>query len=167
MTRPTLLIVVGVLSMACILLIEFGTSNVGRPGASLYQRIGGPLGATTIVDGFLAHIGSDDRLDIGLAEADMGHLRGPLTDLLCEATGGPCWYEGDGMLEVRRRPGVTVGVFGIMVQHFTAAMTDAGVGLYDRYAAMEAYTGMHDAIVGQGLRHPDAAPGGEFQVPGG
>ena len=155
MTRPLLFIVTGAVSLAGILLVGFAASNADRHDVSLYQRIGGPSGATAIVDSFLANLDGDDRLDIRFAEADMDHLRGPLTDLLCEATGGPCWYEGKGMLEVRRNPGVTEDGFGIMARHFAAAMTDAGVGRYDRFAAMEAYVGMHDAIVGEGLRYPD------------
>ena len=167
MRRLPLLIVAGALSMAGILLVELAASNVDRREVTLYQRIGGPSGATTIVDGFLANVSGDDRLDVGFAEPDMNHLRGPLTDLLCEATGGPCWYEGNGMLEVRRRPGVVEGVFGIMARHFAAAMTDAGVGQYDQFAAMRAYLGMHDSVVRQGLRYPDEAPDDGFQVSGG
>ena len=167
MTRLPLFIVVGALSLAGVLLIEFGVGSVDRNEVSLYQRIGGPSGATTIVDSFLAHLGGDDRLDVRFAEAEMNRLRGPLTDLLCDATGGPCWYEGNGMLDVRRRPGVTDDVFWIMARHFAAAMTDAGVGRYDQFAAMEAYVHMHDAIVRRGLRNPDDAPDDGFEVSGG
>ena len=167
MTRLPLLIVAGALSMAGILLVEFAGSNFDRQEVTLYQRIGGPSGVTTIVDGFLANVGGDERLDVRFAEADMNRLRGPLTDLLCDATGGPCWYEGNGILEVHRRPGVTDDVFGIMARHFAAAMYDAGVGRYDQFAAMEAYVNMHDAIVSQGIRYPDDAPDDDFQLSGG
>ena len=163
MTRPPLYIVTGVLLLAGILLVELGAGNVDRHEVSLYQRIGGPSGATTIVRSFLATLGDDDRLDVRFAEADLDRLRGPLTDLLCEATGGPCWYEGDAMLEVRGRPGVTDDVFAIMARHFAAAMTDAGVGRYDQFAALEAYVSMHRAMVGQGVRNPDDG----FQLSGG
>ena len=136
-------------------LIQFGAGNVDRPEVSLYQRIGGPAGTRTIVESFLASLGDDDRLDVRFAETDMNRLRGPLTDLLCEVTDGPCWYEGDGMLEIRRRPGVTDDVFAIMARHFAVAMTEAGVGRYAQFAAMEAYVSMHSAIVRQGRRDPD------------
>ncbi|MCY4453565.1 MAG: group 1 truncated hemoglobin [Immundisolibacterales bacterium] len=167
MKRLPLFILTGALALAGILLVEFTTGNAGRHEVSLYQRIGGPSGATTIAEGFLASVGGDDRLVVRFAEADMDALRGPLSDLLCEATGGPCWYEGDGMLDVRRRPGVTEEVFGIMARHFAAAMIDAGIGTYDQYAAMEAYLAMHDTIVRNGPRFPVDAPGGYFQVSGG
>lgn len=168
MTRPPLIIVTGVLMLAGMLLSEFGASDdVDRREVSLYQRIGGPTGANAIAGSFIANLGDDDRLDVRFAEADRNRLRGPLADLLCEATGGPCWYEGNGMLEVRRRPGVTDDVFGIMARHFAAAMTDAGVGRYDQFAAMEAYVGMHDVIVGREPGYPDDAPDDGFQVSGG
>ena len=167
MKRLPLFIVPGVLALAGILLSEFGARGVDRHEASLYERIGGPSGATSIVAGFLARLGDDDRLDVRFAEDDMNRLRGPLADLLCEATGGPCWYEGDGSLEVRRRPGITGDLFGIMARHFAAAMTDAGVGRYDQYAAIEAYARMHDAIVRRGPRDPDPAPDDAFQASGG
>ena len=163
MTRLPLLVVTVAVSLAGMLLVGFAASNADRREVTLYQRIGGPSGATTIVEGFLANLGGDDRLHILFAEADMDHLRGPLTDLLCEATGGPCWYEGEGMLEVRRRPGVAEDVFGIMARHFAAAVTDAGVARYDRFAAMEAYLDMHDVIVRRGRRYPDD----DFRVSGG
>lgn len=152
MTRPPLYIITGVLLLAGILAIELGAGNVDRHEASLYQRIGGPSGATTIVKSFLASLGDDNRLDVRFAEADMDRLWGPLTDLLCEATGGPCWYDGDGMLEVRRRPGITDDVFAIMARHFATAMTVAGVGRYDQFAAMEAYVSMRSAMVGHPRR---------------
>ena len=144
--------------LAGMLLIEFGAGHVNRHEVSLYQRLGGASGATTIVESFLAGLGDDERLDLRPAETDMSRLRGPLIDLLCDATGGPCWYDGDGMLEVRRRPGVTDDLFAIMARHFAAAMTEAGVGTYDQFAAMEAYVGMHGAIVREGPRGPDDAP---------
>ena len=167
MKRQPLFILTGALALVGILTVEFAASDSGRNEVSLYQRIGGLSGATTIVEGFLAGIGDDDRLVVRFAEADMDGLRGPLSDLLCEATGGPCWYEGDGMLDVRRRPGVTEEVFGIMARHFAAAMIDAGIGTYDQFAAMEAYLAMHDTIVRNGPRYPVDAPGGYFQVSGG
>ena len=166
MTRPPLYIVLGVPLLAGILLVELGAGNADRHEVSLYQRIGGPSGATTIVKSFLASVGDDDRLDVRFAEAGLDRLRGPLTDLLCEVTGGPCWYEGGGMLEVRRRPGVTDDLFAIMARHFAEAMTDAGVGRYDQFAAMEAYVSMHRAMVGRVLRNPDDAPDDEFQASG-
>lgn len=167
MTRPTLFLVTGVLVLAGILLIEFGASNVDRRKVSLYQRIGGPSGATTIVERFLANLGGDNRLDVRFAEADTSRLSGPLADLLCEATGGPCWYEGDGILEVRRRPGVADDLFAIMARHFAAAMTEAGVGRYDRYAAMEAYAGLHDVIVRRSPENPVEGPNDGFRFSGG
>ena len=71
------------------------------------------------------------------------------------------------MLEVRRQPGVTDDVFQIMARHFATAMTDAGVGRYDQFAAMEAYVSMHRDIVGRGLRNPDDAPDDGFHLSGG
>ena len=147
--RMALLAGVGALPLAGLVLLGFAASVEDRDNVALYQRIGGPSGVTKIVDGFLAEIDDDDRLEVRAPESDLNALRGPLSDLLCEATGGPCWYEGNGLLEVRGLPGVSDDLFGILARHFATAMADADVGRYDQFAAMKAYAAMYDVIVGR------------------
>ena len=78
----------------------------------------------------------------------MGKLRELLIDQVCEATGGPCTYQGKTMLEAHKGMGVTKEEFGIIAAHFAAAMVKAGVGTQDQSAIMSVLAGMYDDIVG-------------------
>jgi len=63
----------------------------------LYQRLGGKEAINAVVKDLLANGIADPRLQPRLSGMDAAKCERQLTDLLCEATGGPCKYTGRDM----------------------------------------------------------------------
>lgn len=66
-------------------------------GPSLYHRLGGREAINAVVKDLLTTGMADPRLQPRLAKLDGARCEAQLTDLLCEATGGPCKYKGRDM----------------------------------------------------------------------
>jgi hemoglobin len=66
-------------------------------GPSLYQRLGGKDAINAVVKDLLATGMADPRLQPRLSKLNAARCEALLTDLLCEATGGPCKYTGRDM----------------------------------------------------------------------
>ena len=66
-------------------------------GPSLYQRLGGKDAINAVVKDLLATSMQDARLAPRMSKLNAARCEGLLTDLLCEATGGPCKYTGRDM----------------------------------------------------------------------
>jgi hemoglobin len=66
-------------------------------GPSLYQRLGGKEAINMVVKDLLANGMADARLNPRLSKMDGARCERQLTDLLCQATGGPCKYNGRDM----------------------------------------------------------------------
>ena len=139
---------IGIAVLGALLLLS--VPDEGTAGAHLvYERIGYQSGVETLVDYFLANVGSDDRVNGRFADTDMAKLRGHLIDQVCEATDGPCTYQGKSMREAHAGMGVTEAEFAIIAGHFAAAMEKAGVSASDHATIMSVLSAMQDDIVGQ------------------
>lgn len=71
----------------------------------LYERIGGLNGITVVVDDFIDRLVVNEALnknpaiDAGRKRSPAPYLKFQVSQLVCEATGGPCKYIGKGMKE--------------------------------------------------------------------
>jgi hemoglobin len=63
-------------------------------GPNLYQRLGGKEAINMVVKDLLASNMADPRLNPRMSRMDGARCERQLTDLLCQATGGPCKYNG-------------------------------------------------------------------------
>lgn len=63
-------------------------------GPSLYERLGGKDAINAVVKDLLARESADPRLNPRMSTMDAARCERQLTDLLCQATGGPCKYTG-------------------------------------------------------------------------
>ena len=139
---------IGITVLGGLLLLSVPNESVA--GAHLiYERIGYQSGVETMVDYFLANVGSDNRVNGRFTDTDMAQFRGYLIDQVCEATDGPCTYKGKSMREAHAGMGITEAEFGIIAGHFAAAMEQAGVSAGDHAAIMGVLSAMQDDIVGQ------------------
>ena len=131
-------------------LLLLSAADDSRAGAHLvYERLGYQSGVERLVDYFLANVTGDDRVSGRFADADMANLRSQLIDQVCEATDGPCTYEGKSMREAHAGMGITEAEFGIIAGHFAAAMEQAGVNASDQAAVMSILSDMQGDVVGQ------------------
>jgi len=76
----------------CLLTI-FSVSALAQQ-KSLYERLGGKDAISAVVDDFAQSVLGDARINKKFAKSDAPRLLTNLKDFVCNATGGPCQYNG-------------------------------------------------------------------------
>jgi hemoglobin len=94
---------------------------------TLYDRLGGKDAITAVVDDFVARCAADGRINGKFARTDIGRLKKMLLDQICQASGGPCSYQGRDMRETHDGMGVTAGEFDALVEDLVATLNQFGV----------------------------------------
>jgi hemoglobin len=107
---------------------------------TLYERLGGIDAITAVVEDFRDRVAGDDRINLKFARTDLTRLRKMLIDQVCEATGGPCQYNGRSMKIAHAGMKVTRGEFD--------ALVDDLVGTLNRLKVPSAEQGELLAILG-------------------
>ena len=94
---------------------------------SLYDRLGGSVAITAVVDDFVARCAGDSRINPKFARTDVARLKAMLVEQVSNATGGPVQYTGRGMRETHRGMHVTAGEFDALVGDLVATLTQFNV----------------------------------------
>ncbi len=94
---------------------------------TLYERLGGRDAIVAVVDDFVARCAADDRINGKFARTDIGRLKSMLVDQVCEASGGPCRYQGRDMRETHDGMAVTAGEFDALVEDLVATLNQFSV----------------------------------------
>jgi len=89
---------------------------------SLYERLGGKPAITAVVDQFVANVAADGRINSRFASTDIPRLKGHLVDQVCQATGGPCTYQGRDMKRTHLGMRISSADFGALVQDLVASL---------------------------------------------
>jgi hemoglobin len=85
-------------------------SMSAQTGPSLYLRLGRYDGIASFTDQFLENLANQPSLGryfVGLSDHSRKRLRQHAVDFLCEATGGPCFYQGRDMKTAHRGLAIT------------------------------------------------------------
>ena len=123
--RMTLLFVV------CTFGTAFATvASAQQPGAqkSLYDRLGGLKGITVVVDDFIDRLVANKELnknpaiDAGRKISPAPYLKFQVSQMVCEATGGPCKYTGKAMRESHAHLNISEKEWGVMAQEFKKSL---------------------------------------------
>ncbi len=118
-------------------------------GDSLYDRLGGIDAITAVVEKFTANQLADPRLSKRYKNTDIPVWRGHLTDLICNATGGPCEYTGRAMERAHARQYVTEDEFGWTAGHLVAALDHLNVPQAEQDELVAIVASLKDKVVGQ------------------
>jgi hemoglobin len=94
---------------------------------TLYERLGGRDAIMAVVDDFVGRCAADDRVNGKFARTDIDRLKRMLVDQICQASGGPCTYEGRDMRETHDGMGVTAGEFDALVEDLVATLNQFSV----------------------------------------
>jgi hemoglobin len=94
---------------------------------TLYERLGGIDAITLVVEKFRDRVAGDDRINLKFARTDLARLRKMLIDQVCEATGGPCRYNGRTMKEAHAGMKVTAGEFDALVDDLVKTLNEMKV----------------------------------------
>ena len=112
-----------------------GHGAAAPASATLYARLGGIDALAAVVDDFLGREMQDTRIEPffrGLEQKDMRRTRQHLVDLLCNATGGPCYYPGRDMKSVHAQFEITPEVWNAFTGHFNETLAKFKVGERER-----------------------------------
>ena len=92
------------------------------PLPSLYERLGGTGPITAVVGKFVSIVGEDKRINGYFANTDLPRLKKQLVDQVCQASGGPCTYEGRDMKTAHTGMKVTTAAFNALVEDLVKAL---------------------------------------------
>lgn len=94
---------------------------------TLYQALGGALKVEDIVDAFIQNIASDPDVINYFTHANVDHFRKGFIQHFCEATDGPCTFDGDSMRDIHTGMNITEGDFNRVVELLVKALEQSQV----------------------------------------
>jgi hemoglobin len=126
-------------------------SNGGGSGGSaakLYDRLGGKDAITAVVGDFLDNVKADAAINTRFANADLAGLKQKLIDQICQATGGPCTYQGKTMAEAHAGMQIKEAEFNALVGDLKKSLDKFKVGPQEQNDLLGALGSMKGDIVG-------------------
>jgi hemoglobin len=115
----------------------------------LYDRLGGKPAITAVVDDFIGNVAGDTRINRRFAGANIPRLKTRLVDQVCEATGGPCKYSGQSMLDAHRGMNITDAEFTALVEDLVKSLDKFKVPAQEKNELVTALGGLKPQIVGK------------------
>jgi hemoglobin len=119
----------------------------GPDPTTLYARLGGLEAISAVVTVFLQNIAADDRINLRFATADIPDLRQKLIDQICQATGGPCHYQGKDMKAAHAGMNISGPEFSALVEDLTKALDKFQVPPREQHELLTALGSMRGDIV--------------------
>lgn len=120
--------------LAIFLMMAAGMAQAQEEAeTSLYDRLGGLPPITVVVSDFIDVLLVDDVLNANPAvdearkRVPASYLKYRVTSLVCQATGGPCEYQGRSMHEAHAHLDITEAEWDHMVMLFTELLDEHGV----------------------------------------
>jgi hemoglobin len=135
-----------------LMLAFAGTSLVHAKDSTLYDRLGGKKSIVAVVDEFVGRVAADKRINAFFAAtaADPKRLKsfkGKLVDQICEASGGPCKYQGKNMKDAHAGMGISGADFSALVEDLVGALDKFKVAADDKRALLGVLGPMQSDIV--------------------
>jgi len=122
---PAVILIAGLVSP---LVHAQGTASEAPKGPSLYDRLGGLKGITMVADDFIdrlvknATLNKNKAIAAGRVSSPPPYLKFQVSQLVCEATGGPCKYTGKTMKDAHAHLHITENEWGIMTAEFKKSL---------------------------------------------
>lgn len=122
---------IALLSMALTLGASFAPfASAQQPGAqkSLYDRLGGLQGITVVVDDFINRLVANKELnrnpaiDAGRKRSPAPYLKFQVSQMVCDASGGPCKYTGQAMAESHAHLNISDKEWRVMAREFKKSL---------------------------------------------
>jgi hemoglobin len=118
--------------------------------ASLYQRIGGYDAIAAVTDDFIPRLATDPLIKpffAGLSKDSGMKLRQHVVELVCMATGGPCFYHGRDMKTAHTGLGITEAQWEASSNHFVATLDKFKVPAAEKAELLAIVGGLKKDIV--------------------
>jgi hemoglobin len=114
---------------------------------SLYVRLGGKPKIEAVVDDFVTRAVADLRISSRFATADIPHLKTMLVDQICQASGGPCTYEGRDMKLTHAGMAIGGEEFDALVADLVTTMDTLEIGRREQMELLNTLRPMKTDIV--------------------
>src|SRR5262249_23099130 len=102
---------------------------------------------SAVVDDFATNVLADTRINKKFAKTDAPRLGANLKDFVCNATGGPCQYNGLSMKEAHNHMRVTGGEFNALVEDLVKSLDKFNVGEQEKSELLGKLAGLKGDIV--------------------
>jgi hemoglobin len=138
--------------LALVALVAAGCASMesgGMAQKSLYDRLGGKPAIQAVVDDFIGNVAGDARINQRFANANIPRLKTMLVDQICEASGGPCKYTGQNMVDAHRGMNIRDGEFTALVEDLIKSLDKFKVPAQEKNELLTALGGMKPQIVGK------------------
>ena len=136
---------------AVLMVLTAVAAGAAEPASpTLYKRIGGYDAIAAVVDDFLGRLAADPKLARFFAGVNAAHqkeIRQLAVDLVCEATGGPCFYTGRDMKTTHTGLAITKADWDASVQHFLATLDKFKVPQKEREELVAIVGGLEKDVV--------------------
>jgi hemoglobin len=123
------------------------TALAQQDNRTLYERLGGQPAISMVVDAFAGYVLKDDRINKKFSKSDPTRLVTNLKAFVCNATGGPCSYNGRDMKTSHKGMGVTAGEFNALVEDLVKALDQYKVPEREKNELLGALGGLKADVV--------------------
>lgn len=103
-----------------------------RPSSSLFERLGGLPAITAVVDKSVDRHATDPRTRRSFEGVNLKTLKASIVSQACEATGGPCRYEGEPMARAHKGLSITDEEFDTAIGHINQTLDEFKVGQQEK-----------------------------------
>lgn len=114
---------------------------------SLYEQLGGKESIRMVMDDFVVRLKADPRIGDQFAATNAERLASQLTDQVCEATGGPCKYEGLDMKAAHAGMTITKAHFNALVEVLQTSMNQYKVPFDVQLEVLSMLAPMHRDVI--------------------
>jgi hemoglobin len=138
--------------LVALLAASAGTQE-GAVQKPLFDRLGGLKGITVVVDDFIDRLVTNETLNknpainAGRKSSPPPYLKFQVSQLVCEAAGGPCTYTGKGMRESHAHLIIAGKEWEIMVSEFKKSLDRFKVPAGEQKELLEIVEKTRDDIV--------------------
>jgi len=119
------------------------------PSKSLYDRLGGQPAITAVVDDFVGNVAADARINAFFAHTDIPRLKHLLVEQICQASGGPCVYEGRDMKTTHAGMNINDAQFNALVEDLKRSLDKFNVPAKEQGELLGTLGSLKPQIVGQ------------------
>lgn len=135
-------------SIACVALLTVTGCATPTQDASLYDRLGGKVAISAVVDDFIGNVAGDARINKRFATTDIPRLKAMLVDQICAGSGGPCKYTGRDMATAHEGMNIRSDEFDALVEDLVKSLDKFKVPAREKGELLGVLRPMKGAIVG-------------------
>ena len=122
-------------------------SFAADPAKSLYERLGGKPALNAVVGELWTQVAADARINARFARTDPKVFGSQLVDFLCQASGGPCKYQGADMKAAHTGMKLTTAEFTALAEDTVKALDKFNVPATEKGEVMNMLGGLQGDVV--------------------